>query len=362
MMRCRVSPSIHNRLPLARSSAVRTQGLGNALKGRKERQRRGGQQPGGPYVSPRGRGESMVTHAFGGQEAWNAQKRTTMRNDKWWQSCCRVVLWILLGLSAVTVNAARIQPLANDHMTVFASPDPKRIFLYSPGIERLKTGRLVATMDVRGTKDVIKDWPAPISERPVHGGYWQGRIYTSDDSGETWTLRHRYPFMFARPFAAGGSLYLLGAAGDLVIIRSDDGGETWSEVATLTEGQKWRQAPCNVHFAHGNVYLVMERRVGNDIRGWYVGEVAPVLMRGKADTHLLARLAAHLDRPAAMFRPFSGFEPQPVDITHRRSVGRPNHNRHALAGPLRLLQRDQVFDKTLGVSRRKDWSAARRPA
>jgi photosystem II stability/assembly factor-like uncharacterized protein len=41
-----------------------------------------------------------------------------------------------------------------------------------------------------------------------------------------------FPFMHARPFAAGESLYVLGHAGDLMIIRSDDGGETWSPPAS----------------------------------------------------------------------------------------------------------------------------------
>ena len=95
--------------------------------------------------------------------------------------------------------------------------------------------------------------------------------------------------MFARPFVAGDSLYVLGAADDLTVIRSDDGGETWTEPATLTEGQTWHQAPCNVHYAHGKVYLVMERRVRNDIRGWYVGELEPVLMRGDVNADLTKR-------------------------------------------------------------------------
>ena len=51
-------------------------------------------------------------------------------------------------------------------------------------------------------------------------------------------------------------------------IRSDDDGVTWTTAAKLTEGQSWHQSACNVHYANGCVYLVMERRVtGTSRRG-----------------------------------------------------------------------------------------------
>ncbi len=170
-----------------------------------------------------------------------------------------------------------VQPLADDYVTVCASPDPERVFCYSPGLARLPSGRLVATTDWGGPG--VADLPGPKGEIPESAGLWQGRIYTSDDRGAIWTLRAYYPFMHARPFVAGDALYVLGHARDLTIVRSDDDGETWSEPSRLTEGQYWHQAPCNVHYVHGCVYLVMERRVTDEIRGWYVGELAPVLMR-----------------------------------------------------------------------------------
>ena len=208
-------------------------------------------------------------------------------------SCLRA-LSLLMGCLFMTsflttAATAQVKPLANDYVAVHESPDPDKVILYSPGLVRLDSGRLVATMDVRSTKDVVRDWPGPVWERPGRNDFWQGRVYTSDDGGKTWTLRHRFPFMFARPFVAGDSLYVLGAAGDLTVIRSDDGGETWTEPTKLTDGQHWHQAPANVHYAHGKVYLVMERRVRNDIRGWYVGELAPVLMRGDVEADLTKR-------------------------------------------------------------------------
>jgi len=175
------------------------------------------------------------------------------------------------------MNPRRVRPLANEYQVIFRSPNPQRIFTYSPGSLRLDSGRLVATMDLGGPG--MADWPDPTGER--YGQPKQGKVFTSDDGGESWQHRADFPFMHARPFVAGDSLYVLGQCEDLMIIRSDNGGESWGEAQRLTAGQHWHQAPCNVHYANGCVYLVMERRASYDIKGWHVGELAPVLMRGR---------------------------------------------------------------------------------
>jgi hypothetical protein len=168
-----------------------------------------------------------------------------------------------------------VRPLANEYVVVCESPDPANIYCYTPGLARLDSGRLVATMDFGG-KGMKKGEP-------------RGRAFTSDDRGKAWTLRTPFPFGHARPFVAGQSLYILGQSGDLMVVRSDDGGGTWTEPAKLTEGQHWHQSACNVAYANGCVYLVMERRVSTNINSWPVGELAPVLMRGKLDADLTKR-------------------------------------------------------------------------
>ncbi len=180
-----------------------------------------------------------------------------------------------------------MKPIADAFVSVCESPDPDRVFCYSPGLARLSSGRLVVTTDWGGPG--LAELDGPKAEIPEAQRFWQGRIYTSDDRGRTWDFRAYYPFMHARPFVAGESVYVLGHARDLMIVRSDDAGETWSGPSRLTDGQFWHQAPCNVHYANGCVYLVMERRVTQDIRTWYVGEMAPVLMRGRLGADLLLR-------------------------------------------------------------------------
>ncbi len=182
-----------------------------------------------------------------------------------------------LFVAALAVHAAGgpIRPLAQDHVVVVESPDPERIYCFTPGIARLRSGRLIATMDFGGPG--MKD------------GQPRGRIFTSDDGGLTWSPRGSFPFHHARPFEAGGSLYILGHSGDLMIIRSDDGGLTWSAPARLTDGQSWHGTAGNVLEHRGHVYLVMERRTSQKIRVWPVGELAPVLLRGRADADLTNR-------------------------------------------------------------------------
>lgn len=180
-----------------------------------------------------------------------------------------------------------IAPLAQAYATVWKSPDPQRVFGYTPGLARLPSGRLIATCDTAAAADVAVAGPVMVCEwsrRKI-----QGLVFTSDDAGQTWQQRATFPFMHARPFIAGRSIYVLGCAKDLFIIRSDDNGDSWSAPARLTDGQLWHQSACAFVYAHDNIYLTMERRTTFDIRGWEVGELAPVLMRGPLDADLTQR-------------------------------------------------------------------------
>lgn len=165
-----------------------------------------------------------------------------------------------------------VRALANDYTVVYESPDAANVYAYSPGLVQLPGGRLVATMD-QGGRGVAK---LPNIKRD--GLTWRGRIYVSDDGGETWQFKSDSPMCHARPFTAGDTVYVFGHDGFLVIVRSDDRGETWSEPVRLTESTGWHQAPCNVWYANGKVYLVMERKTDLTAKGWPVAVLAPVVM------------------------------------------------------------------------------------
>ncbi|WP_206105501.1 sialidase family protein [Paenibacillus thalictri] len=179
-----------------------------------------------------------------------------------------------------------VQPLAQQFVKVYESPDPDNIWTYSPGIAVMPSGRLIATLDLSGPG--MESFPGP--KRVIENGkLWFGKIFTSDDKGETWQYRADFPFMHARPFVAGNSVYVIGHCNDLAIIRSDDEGDTWSDTSLMTEGEVWHQAPANVHYAGDHVYLVMEKMTFTGMKTWPCSIFAPVLMRAHTDSNLLLK-------------------------------------------------------------------------
>ena len=178
-------------------------------------------------------------------------------------------------LGAFAENPNRVRPLADEFTVVCRSADPENVFCYTPGICRLDTGRLVATCDYGG--------PGMQGEKET------GRIYLSDDRGVTWRQTGTFALCHARPFVAGGRLYVLGHRGDLGAVVSDDGGESWSETRMFGTEQKWHASACNVWYEKGNVYLAMENMAPNPEKrdyGWGVDRLRPVLMRAKASDDL----------------------------------------------------------------------------
>lgn len=195
----------------------------------------------------------------------------------------------LLTLTLLAAAAAFAQPehgalLAQNHAVLFESPDPQTIFAYTPGLAVSPTGRLIATMDIGGPGAAA--WLKSIGQVDEEGRPLRGRVYTSDDHGTTWTLRGGFPFLHARPFVAGDRLYVLGHAGDLMIIASSDDGQTWSKPHLLTHGQQWHASATNVLHKGDRVYLVMEKEVERGVKGWKVASLAPILMRGDVRTDL----------------------------------------------------------------------------
>jgi hypothetical protein len=189
------------------------------------------------------------------------------------------------GAAGLTAAQARAETghaaLANDFVTLYESQDPANLYAMSPGITRLESGTLVATMNLAGPG--LEGMQSLRRDRWV----WLGRIFSSGDHGRSWQLRSDTPISQGRPFVAGKHLYVLGQQGDLLMMRSADEGATWSKPAALTNGQHWHQAPSNVVYARDRVYLVMERIT--DPKAYYQSVLAPVLMSAKVSDDLTRR-------------------------------------------------------------------------
>ncbi len=108
---------------------------------------------------------------------------------------------VLAGGAVKTAVAAESVPvteplplLGGKAAVVFESPDSSRVCAYSPGLCRLESGRLVATMDAGGPG--LNNLPGiPKNER---GKAWRGRIYISDNHGATWIIKAHTALIHAR--------------------------------------------------------------------------------------------------------------------------------------------------------------------
>ncbi len=205
-------------------------------------------------------------------------------------SLCQVTSWVAVTAfvtsgRAFSGESGGVRMLAPKPVIVWRSPHPRNVCPRSPGLCRLKDGRLVLTMEYsqRGSRFM------PGTRRTPDGKYYRGRVFVSDDGGRTVRETGSHPLYQGRPFTAGGRLYYLGHYDDLGIIYSEDRGETWSDVTWLTRGQEWHQAPCNVRYAHGRVYLVMERHTIPVRKYWPVFSIAPVVMSAPVDADLTKR-------------------------------------------------------------------------
>ena len=229
------------------------------------------------------------------------------------------------GSEPAPATGRRPMVLANDYVTVYESPDPAHIYAFSPGLAILPTGRLVATMD-QGGKGVRK---LP-GLRKEGKRVWNGKIFTSDDHGKTWTERSGMPMAHARPFVAGRSVYVLGKDPDLGVMRSDDGGVTWSDPSWITSKQRWHQAPSNVWYARDRIYLVMER-ITEEVRHWPVCVLAPVILSANVNDDLTKReswtfsseytyrnAVAEAGKPNLLGVPF--FKEGPTDLKHLPNI------------------------------------------
>lgn len=186
---------------------------------------------------------------------------------------------LLLSACSTPYNCGRL--LAGEKV-ITTSPNPDSIYLYTPAIAQGFGGRFVVAVDYGGPGTYSLDGP-----KSDFGDYKAGnqiRVLLSDDKGKTWReTPARIPMMHEILFKAGGSLYMIGHSGRLLITRSDDNGETWSEPAVLCPEPRWHQSCTAVDVYDGKVTLVYEKWVAEKHKWPGVG---PVLMQAREDADL----------------------------------------------------------------------------
>ena len=122
---------------------------------------------------------------------------------------------------------------AGAEAVVYAVPDDLRISVGAPSLIALPNGKLLAAFDQTGPD--IKGLNGKKGHDAKRNRWMQGRVMASGDGGATWQLAATFPFRRASLFRDGGDVYLLGeASGGLCLMRSPDGGGSWSAPLELT--------------------------------------------------------------------------------------------------------------------------------
>lgn len=144
---------------------------------------------------------------------------------------------LLLALLLLTATISRAESLAQDYTVVFHNPDRER-YVEGPGLVRLDDGALLAVVPVVPREEWSKE--RRLTQSTTH-------ILKSADGGKTWQPLAELPFYSGVPWTHRGTLYLFANKPgpptarneDLLILRSSDGGTTWSEPVTLFKGNYW---------------------------------------------------------------------------------------------------------------------------
>jgi hypothetical protein len=141
-----------------------------------------------------------------------------------------------VAIAATPQSPTTAAPLAQDYTVVFHNPDPE-YYVEGCGLARLDDGSLLAVVPV-----------VPRHQWTVERRVEQSRthIVHSGDGGKTWQPLSQLPYYSAVPWVHKGTLYLFAMKGgtqfrneDLLLLRSDDGGKTWSAPVTLFKGAFW---------------------------------------------------------------------------------------------------------------------------
>ena len=172
---------------------------------------------------------------------------------------------------------------------VFSVPEDKRISVGAPSLIALANGKLLAAFDQTGPD--VKGLNGKKGHDAKRNRWMQGRVMSSGDGGASWQLAATFPFRRASLFRDGGDVYLLGeASGGLCLMRSPDGGGSWSAPMDLTgdldlglapttglaEGDSWF-VPCMIPAGGGMGLTVFRAPRGASLmnrKAWTQGPVS----------------------------------------------------------------------------------------
>jgi len=146
------------------------------------------------------------------------------------------------------------------------SPARTRIYLGSPGLLVLPDGTYLAKHDEFGPGSNEKDNAIT-------------RVYRSTDRGATWQQIVRVEKLFwASLFYHRGAVYMMGSSaghrhGYAVIMKSEDGGETWTTPDDENSGRlfadrSYHTAPVPVVLHDGRLWRAMEDEQGDERKRW----------------------------------------------------------------------------------------------
>jgi len=162
----------------------------------------------------------------------------------------------LLLAPLADLNAAG--PLAQEYVVVHRVRDlddpAKAVCVGSPDIIRLPSGRLIASMELWLKRPTSGDEGG--IDYPHHC-----KIKASEDGGRTWTQISANGITWGSLFFVKDALHMIGNdphKRDIRIIRSADGGQTWSEPVVLLSDSRYHGSATPVHVKDGFVYRAFE--------------------------------------------------------------------------------------------------------